>query len=67
MIFRRAKGGISRKRRTQAWASLKTLEGFGRGITQIFLENEDMEGIAKVIKSIRGDHFSEVTFKGGIS
>ena len=38
--------------------SLKTLEGFRGGTTQICLENEDMgEG---------GDHFSEVTFKGGI-
>ena len=67
LIFRRAKGGISCKRRTQAGASLRTWEGFRRGITQICLENEEMEGIAKVIKSIRGDHSSEVTFKGGIS
>ena len=39
--------------RTQKEGSLKTLEGFRGGTTQIFLENEDMGGggvIAKVIK-----------------
>ena len=52
LIFGRTKGG-----------SLKTLEGFRGGTTQICSENEGIGGIAKVIK---GDHFSEVTFKGGI-
>ena len=45
-------------------------ENFGtirRGTTQICLETEDMGGgIAKSSKVIRGDHFSEVAFKGGI-
>ena len=53
--------------RTQEGGSLKTLEGFRGGTTQICLENEDMEGGSqKSSKVIRGDHFSEVTFKGGI-
>ena len=47
-------------------------ENFGsiqKGITQFCLNNEDMgREIAKVIKClIRGDHFSEVTFKGGLA
>ena len=45
----RTKGGISPK-----GGSLKTLEGFNGGTTQICLENKDMwggGGIAKVIKS----------------
>ena len=46
----------------QKEGSLKTLEGFRAGTTQICLENEGIGGIAKVIK---GEHFSEVTFKGG--
>ena len=55
--------------RTQEGGSLKTLEGFRGGTTQICLENEDMGGGGGSRKSsnvIRGDHFSEVTFKGGI-
>ena len=54
--------------RTQKEGSLKTLEGFRGGTTQIFLENEDMGGGGGSRKSsnvIREDHFSEVTFKGG--
>ena len=48
-IFGRTKGEISPK-----GGSLKTLEGFKGGTTQICLENKDMwggGGIAKVIKS----------------
>ena len=54
--------------RTQKEGSLKTLEEFRWGTTQIFLENEDMGGGGGSRKSsnvIREDHFSEVTFKGG--
>ena len=54
--------------RTQKEGSLKTLEGFRGGTTQIFLENEDMGGGGGSRKSsnvIREDHFSEVTFKEG--
>ena len=51
--------------------SLKSLEGVRGGTTQICLENEGMEGgggagSRESSKNIRGDHFSEVTFKGGI-
>ena len=47
--------------------SLKTLEGFRGGTTQICLENEDMVGGSRESSNaIRGDHFSEVTFKGGV-
>ena len=64
-IFGRTKGGISPK-----GGSLKTLEGFKGGTTQICLENKDMwgggGGSRKSSKVIRGDHFSEVTFKAGI-
>ena len=50
LTFRRTKWGISRNR-TQKGRSLKTLEGFRGGTSQICLENEDMGGgIAKVIK-----------------
>ena len=54
LIFRRTKGG-----------SVKTFGRIQRRTTQVCLENEDMGGggIAKVLKSYRGDHFSEVTFK----
>ena len=54
--------------RTQKEGSLKTLEGFRGGTTQIFLENEDMgggRGSRKSSNVIREDHFSEVTFEGG--
>ena len=47
--------------------SLKSLEGFRGGTTQIRLENEDKRegrGSRKSSKVIREDHFSEVTFKG---
>ena len=48
--------------------SLKSLEGFRGGTTQIRLENEDKRGggggSRKSSKVVRGDHFSEVTFKG---
>ena len=47
----------------QKGGSLKTLEGFKAGTTQISLEDEGIGGITKVIK---GEHFSEVTFKGGV-
>ena len=46
--------------------TLKTLEGFRGGTTQICLENEDMGGSRKSSKVIREDHFSEVRFKEGI-
>ena len=50
--------------------SLKTLEGFRRGggeSTKICLKNEDMgEGSRKSSNVIRGNHLSEVTFKGRI-
>ena len=50
LTFRRTKWGISRNR-TQKGRSLKTLEGFRGGTSQICLENEDTGGgIAKVIK-----------------
>ena len=47
---------------------MKSLEGVRGGTTQICLENEGMEGggSRESSKIIRGDHFSEVTFKGGI-
>ena len=52
--------------RTQEEGSLKTLEGFRGGTTQICLENEYMEGGSRKSSSvIRGDRFSEVTFKEG--
>ena len=49
--------------------SLKSLEGFRGGTTQIRLENEDKRGgggggSRQSSKVIREDHFSEVTFKG---
>ena len=44
-------GGITWFLGEQKGGSLKTLEGFRGGTTQICLENKDMgEGIAKVIK-----------------
>ena len=45
--------------------SVKTFGRIQRRTTQVCLENEDMGGggIAKAVKSYRGDHFSEVTFK----
>ena len=49
--------------------SLKNLEGFRGGATKICVESEDMKGGGGSRKSsnvIKGDHFSEVTFKGGI-
>ena len=50
LTFRRTKWGIG-PNRTQKGRSLKTLEGFRGGTSQICLENEDMGGgIAKVIK-----------------
>ena len=47
LIFRETKGGISCKLGTKR-------EGFRGGTTQICLENEDMGGIAKVIKCYKG-------------
>ena len=46
----------------------KILEGFIGETTQICSENEDMgvEGSRKSSKGIRGIHFGELTFKGGI-
>ena len=48
--------------------SLKALEGFRAGSTQICLENEGMGrgGSRKASKVIKWDHFSEVTLKEGI-
>ena len=47
--------------RTQEGGSLKTLEGFREGTTQICLENEDKGGgTRKSSKVFRADHFSEV-------
>ena len=46
--------------------SLKTLEGFREGTTQICLENEDKGGGEDRESHqtfLGGDHFSEVTFK----
>ena len=58
LIFGRTKGSISPN---------SAVIQRGGGTTQICLENEDMEwGSRKSSKVIRGDHFSEVTFKGGI-
>ena len=66
---------ISRNSRTQKGGSLKTLEGFREGTTQICLENEHMwwvgggerrQGLWKSSKVIRWDHFREVTFRGEI-
>ena len=50
------------------WGVAKSLEGFSGGTTQMCSENEDMgvEGSRKSSKVIRGDHFGELTFKGGI-
>ena len=65
---RRILGGITRFLGEQKGGSLKTSEGFRGGITQICLENEDDGaggGSQKSSKVIRGDHCSEVTFKGG--
>ena len=64
----RFRGGDQSYLRTQKGGSLKTLEGFRGGTTQICLENEDIGGggVAKVIKCYQGDHLSEVTFKGRI-
>ena len=48
--------------------SLKTMEGFRVGTTQICLGNENMAergGSRKSSNVIREDQFSEVTFKGG--
>ena len=45
----------------QKGGSLKTLEGFRAGTTQICLENEDSGGARKSSNVIRRDHFSEVT------
>ena len=59
LIFRKTKGGIT-----------ENVGRIQRGATQICLENEDMEGggggLRKSSTVIRGNHFSEVTFKGGI-
>ena len=56
--------------RTQKVGSLKSLEGVRGGTTQICLENEGMGGggggSQESSKVIRGDRFSEVTFKGRI-
>ena len=60
------KRGDQSKLRTQKGRSLKTLEGFRGGITQIWLENEDMVGGSqKSSNVIMEDHFSEVHSKGG--
>ena len=49
---------------------MKTLEGFRGNTTQICLENDGMggggRGSRKSSSVFRGDHFSEVTFKGRI-
>ena len=66
LIFGRKKGG-SVVTENQKGGSLKILEGFRGGTTQICLENETWEGGSrKSSKVIRGDHFSEVAFKVGI-
>ena len=44
LIFRRTKGGSARNWEPKRGESLKTLEGFGGGTTQICLENEDIGG-----------------------
>ena len=70
IIYRLGGGGDKRgdqsKLRTQKGRSLKTLEGFRGGTTQIWLENEDMVGGSRKSSNfIRGHHFSEVHSKGG--
>ena len=55
LIFRRTKGGISRN-----------LEPKREDHSNLLGKWRHRGGIVKVIKSYWGDHFSEVTFKGGI-
>ena len=70
LMFGRTKGGSVVTENPEGGIA----ENFGkirRGPTQICLENEDMvggggRGSRKSSKVIRGDHFGEVTFKGGI-
>ena len=69
LIFRRTKGGISRNwepKRRDHWKLWKD-HGTG-GTAQICLENEDIgwEDRDSHQMFIRGDHFSEVTLKGGV-
>ena len=66
LIFKRTKV-VSVVTENPKGGSLKTLEGFRGGTNQICLKNEDKWGESRrSSKVIRGDHFSEVTFKGGI-
>ena len=69
LIFRRTKGGGSVVTENPKGGITENFGRIQRGITQFCLNNEDMgREIAKVIKClIRGDHFSEVTFKGGLA
>ena len=63
-IFGRTKGEISPK-----GGSLKTLEGFKGGPLKFAWKIKtcgEGGGSRKSSKVIRGDHFSEVTFKAGI-
>ena len=67
MIFRRTKGGIVTENPKEGG----TTENFGRiqrGDHSNLLGQEDMGrgGSQKSSTVIRGDHFSEVTFKQGI-
>ena len=62
LIFRRTKGGISRKLEPKR-GLMKTLEGF-RGPPDG--GGGGGGGLRKSSTVIKGNHFSEVTFKGGI-
>ena len=68
LTFRKTKGEISRNCEPEKGRLLKTLKGFrgeggGGGTTQICLDNDGSRELSIVI---RGDHFNEVTFRGGI-
>ena len=66
LTFRKTKGEISRNCEPKKGRLLKTLKGFrgeGGGTTQICLDNDGSRELSIVI---RGDHFNEVTFRGGI-
>ena len=70
LTFRKTKGEISRNCEPKKGRLLKTLKGFrgeggggGGGPTQICLDNDGSRELSIVI---RGDHFNEVTFRGGI-
>ena len=66
LIFRRTKQGGSVVTENPKGGITENFGRIQRGTTQICLENEDMVGGSRESSNaIRGDHFSEVTFKGG--